>query len=200
MKKLLINLLALITTFVCHGQNTTRQMNENKDSFVNRIMSENSYKAGPTYEFKDSVSLILFFEIQALRKLPKKSNDMNHFEGVPTLTLLSVLYSEDQKEYRRIILDTLDINSGCCPCYYPATVDSVLHTNENEIIVLRTNPVKHDCNSMTTYWALLYSDLLEKIKSEKFSVKPSLTLCYYPFVGDLRKEILNQVKKEKQKN
>lgn len=186
-----------MTISLCYGQTITRQVDEDKNSFVSRIIGENSYISGPTYEFKDSVSLILFFEIKALQKFPIKSNEINHFEGIPTLTLFNVLFSKDHEEYRKIILDTLDNNSGCCPCHYPATIDSILQTNKNEIIVLKTNPVKHDCNSITTYSALLYSDLLEKIKSEDFSMKPSLTIGYYPFVEDRRKEILKQINEKK---
>jgi hypothetical protein len=55
------------------------------------------------------------------------------------------------------MLDTLDLNSGCCPCHLPDVVDTILFVDEksyDDLILIKKHPVRYDCNSISSYKAL----------------------------------------------
>lgn len=209
MKKLFLIIAALTTLNYCLSQTITRHINEPKDALVNRIIEANALIVGPTYEFRDFSSvIILYFSIQSNDSLLRKEStdaplnvfsDLDRFENASTTTLFNVLYSEDDVNYTESVVDTIDTNSGCCPCHLPATVDSIFQDTakrRNRIIVLRTNPIRYDCSFTSGYRALVYDDLLNKIRSGNILSEPKLIVEYDPFAKDKKKEILKRIKKK----
>ena len=64
-------------------------------------------------------------------------------------------------------------------------------------IVLETHPVRNDCNSMTSYWALLYEDVWIQFQSGQFELHPQFTTSYLPQGIDVKNEVIHSFKKLK---
>jgi hypothetical protein len=182
----------------CLGQSFRRQSSESKDSLIHKFQDENSSIVGKTYEFNNpNSSYILYFEIKPQGSLPNieppSEFGFSPYTGVPTVTLFNILYSTDLINYTKYIIDTLDINSGCCPCHFPDIVDSILFTNKNsnnELILLLTHPVKFDCNSATYHYALFYNDFETSIIKKEFSLHPIRKEHYYPLKENSSDELI----------
>lgn len=180
--------LLLLFSFIVNvgvAQTITRQNGENRDSLISRVLGDYSLKIGKTYELNDASSfIIIYFEIQVLDSAEIAEINtggifyefmFSPFTGRPTITLFNILYSPDNINYTRYTIDTLDVNSGCCPCHLPDMADSLKvadpETNNN-LILYMTHPVRPDCNSVTGHYTLSYSNFTTNIKAGIFAQKP----------------------------
>ena len=182
------------------SQTIQRTEGEVADSLVMRITEDPQvFLSGKPYEVADSsYSAIIYADITALKKLPKKRNVFHPMEGVPTVTRLNVLYSTDKVNYTKYILDTLDMNSGCCPCHLPGSVDYFYASHskkKDELLVMKVMPVKHDCNSMTSYWAILYKDVNDALETQQFNWKPIGMKSFFPIKEANEEQLIRKLTK-----
>lgn len=182
------------------SQTIQRTKGEVADSFIMRITEDRQvFLTGKPYEVVGSTySAIIYADITALKKLPNKRIPIYPMEGIPTVTRLNVLYSTDKVNYTKYILDTLDRNSGCCPCHLPGTVDYFYISNskkKDELLVMKVMPVKHDCSSMTSYWAILYQDVNDALATQQFNWKPIGMTSYYPKMEVKEKKLIKEIRK-----
>ncbi len=147
-------------------------------------------------ELADSnFTAILYFEILPESKLRYDAPFFNPYEGVATVTLFSAWVSENGEQYTQVTIDTLDANSGCCPCHFPVVVDSaqfLFGESYEELVLYQTHPVRPDCSSMTHYSAQLYADFWTSLKADRQGQNPIARQSYYP--GNYRIEKGNDQK------
>ena len=184
MKYLTIIILVLFNANNCMGQNFVRQNAESNDNLISRTIESNSVKIGQSYELRDSTSAtLIYFEIKALdsAKLVVDSFEnqfgqfLNPYSGRATVTLFNVLYSVDNIHFQKHTVDTINYNSGCCPCHQPNIVDSIAfidNITKNDLILYLIHPVSFNCNSISHYYALFYKNFWTNIKQGIFSFKP----------------------------
>lgn len=200
MKNSCFSFLLLLFVNWGFGQDIKRNVNEDLDQFVKRIIGGESVQLGAAYEYQlEGNSIILYFEISSQAPIHGKMDPNNLFKDTPTVTLFKALHSDDEVNFNLSVVDTLDINTACCPCHLPAVVDSVFMKDgitQKELVVLQTNPVKFDCSSITTHYALLYEDVLKQIISNNLPLRPSCKVGYYPNSKNPKKEIINRIQKE----
>lgn len=182
------------------SQTYERIEGEPLDSLVMRITEDREvFLTGKPYEVLDSsYSAIIYADITALKKLPNKRIPIYPMEGIPTVTRLNVLYSTDKVNYTKYVLDTLDRNSGCCPCHLPGSVDYFYVSNskkKDELLVMKVMPVKHDCSSMTSYWAILYEDVNDALATQQFNWKSMGMTSYYPEMEVKEKKLIKEIRK-----
>jgi hypothetical protein len=207
-----IILLTFLLNF-CWGQIYVRQKDESKDSLIAKTIGPSSLKIGKTYDLNDLTSnTVIYFEIKTkdTSKLIEKPGE-SEFEFLrspyivkPTITLFNVLYSLDNVHYKKYVVDTVDFNSGCCPCHLPDIVDSILFidsSSRNELILLLTHPVEDECNSVTGYYALFYENFSKRIRAGIFSFKPfaSYPRSYEQLDAESKKEMIRYFKEKKTK-
>lgn len=190
----------LMLPWMATSQTIQRAVGEVADSLVMRITEDRQvFITGKPYEVVDSTySAIIYADITALKKLPKKRNVFNPMEGIPTVTRLNVLYSRDKVNYKKYILDTLDMNSGCCPCHLPGSVDYFYVSDskkKDELLVMKVMPVKHDCNSMTSYWAILYEDVNDAFATQQFNWKPLGMKSFFPIKEANEEQLIRKIRK-----
>lgn len=214
MKHFSIILLLTCLLNCCWGQIYVRQKGESKDSLIAKTIGTNSLKVGKTYDLNDSTSnTVIYFEIKTKdsSKLIEKSLESeirflsSPYSGKATITLFNILYSLDNVHYKKYVIDTVDFNSGCCPCHFPDIVDSILFIDSNtrnDLILLLTHPVKFDCNSVTSYYTLFYENFSKRIKSGIFSFKPfaSFPRSYNQLNEESTKKIIRYFKEIKTKS
>ena len=177
-----------------------RAVGEMADSLVMRITEDSQvFLTGKPYEVLDSsYSAIIYADITALKKLPNKRIPLYPMEGIPTETRLNMLYSKDKVNYTKYILDTLDRNSGCCPCHLPGSVDYFYISNskkKDELLVMKVLPVKHDCSSMTSYWAILYGDVNDALATQQFNWKPIGMESFFPIKEANEEQLIRKIRK-----
>lgn len=167
MKYTLVFLFLLFLFFHTKAQSVTRQPDENKEHFITRILSKSSLSSGGVYEYSgDSGSVILYFETRyadssQIQNQASSPFEPRHFGA--SCTLLHLLYSTDQINYSTHLTDTMNVNTGCCPCWLPATVDSVFFLNidadtPDELCVVVQRPVLPTCNSISRSEVLFFDD------------------------------------------
>ncbi|MEZ4800070.1 MAG: hypothetical protein R2809_09910 [Flavobacteriales bacterium] len=160
----------LILTLTSSAQHFQRRNNESKEDFVTRFLGPNTFQTGPVYEFSDSSSTtILYFQIVPLSPIPEDNPILEPFAEVTTLTLFNALHSTDKIKFTKVVVDTLDRNSGCCPCHQPAEVDRLIlpiKKNESDYQLVVIFPVRNDCNSVTHSEIFTYKNLLARIREE----------------------------------
>ncbi|MEM7574836.1 MAG: hypothetical protein AAF433_18160 [Bacteroidota bacterium] len=204
MTKLVFVIFCTLLPMLCIGQEVVRQAGQSKDDLVSSTLDKYSLKVGETYEFKDSTSsAILYFEIQALDSLPVAQDSgiylFSPFIGRPAATFFKLLFSTDGIHYQQYTVDTIAVNSGCCPCHFPTTGGAVLFPDENainELVLLVTNPVKSDCNSVTTYVAIFYEGLEAAIASGEFSVQAARSKYYDPWRANVHQELIDYFREQ----
>lgn len=188
MKSIISTILLALFSTCSFGQIVNRYKGENKDSLIARVLEKNAIKVGKTYELKEqSASIIIYFEIKVQDNLQLDKNskaykknffsefEFSPFTGRETVTLFKVMFSMDGINYTNHVVDTLDKNSGCCPCHLPDVVESILFLDKNsnnDLILLLTHPVRFDCNSATSYKALFYKNFVTNLNKNKFSIRP----------------------------
>ena len=184
MKYLTTIILVLFNVNNCLGQTYVRQNAESNDNLIARTIDSNSVKIGQSYELRDSTSAtLIYFEIKALdsAKLVVDSNEnqfgqfLNPYSGRASVTLFNVLYSLDNINFQKYTVDTIDYNSGCCPCHQPDIVDSISfidNTTKNDLILYLIHPVSINCNSISHYYALFYKNFWTNIKQGNFLFQP----------------------------
>lgn len=185
MKIIMTGILWIIVLSDGYAQSVTRRFDEDIDDFVSSLIDQYSIKSGATFEYqKGDTHLIFYFVIKSIFNKPVIDSLMSDLDNSATMTIFYVLYSDDQINYKKAVIDTIDIKSDCCSCDLPATVDSIFYHHikkDHKIIVLRKNLIKHGCSLMTSHWALVYDDLLENIRSGAIPVKPNKVISYYPY-------------------
>ena len=190
----------LMLPWTVTSQTIQRTEGEVADSLVMRITEDSQvFLTGKPYEvLESSYSAIIYADITALKKLPNKRIPIYPMEGIPTVTRLNVLYSTDKVNYTKYVLDTLDRNSGCCPCHLPGTVDYFYVSNskkKDELLVMKVMPVKHDCSSMTSYWAILYGDVNDALETQQFNWKPIGMKSFFPIKEANEEQLIKKIRK-----
>lgn len=183
MKRNLAIILFIFLSYSCWGQIYQRRNQESKESLVIKTIGANALQVGRTYELIDSASItIIYFEIKTQdgSRLGKKKSEGefdltggNQFSGKPAVTLFNILHSTDKANYTKYTVDTVSFNSGCCPCHFPAAVDSIMfidNNSRNELILFLTHTVRSNCNSLTHYSAVFYDNFFSSVKGGSFSV------------------------------
>ncbi len=205
-----MKIVSLATTLVfissfCLAQTFSRIPSDNKDSLVQKFLDKNSSLVGKTYEFANlNYSYIIYFEIKPQDSLPIIDTpfDFRHspYSGRSTVTLFNLLFSDDRVNYTKYTIDTVDVNSGCCPCHHPNVVDSILFTNEvskNELILFLTHPVSFNCNSVTSHYQFFYDNFETSIAKKEFPIHPIHTEYYDPFEKSSSAELIKIFRKLK---
>lgn len=168
-----ILLILIVPTINLSAQKVDRNLKESKENFVRRVLESNGHLVGPGHEFSDtSFTTLIYSEIIALSPIPKSNSVIDPFRGVKTVTILYALNSSDNIHFNKIAIDTLDKNSGCCPCHQPAYADGVIVSatkNMANYQLIVVHPVKPDCNSMTHEERVIYSDLLAVIRENRLN-------------------------------
>lgn len=190
----------LMLPWMATSQIIQRAMGELADSLVTRITEDSQvFLSGKPYEVVDSsYSAIIYADITALKKLPNKRIPIYPMEGIPTVTRLNVLYSTDKVNYTNYVLDTLDRNSGCCPCHLPGSVDYFYLANskkKDELLVMKVMPVKHDCSSITSYWAILYGEVNHALETQQFNWKPIGMKSFFPIKEANEEQLIRKIRK-----
>lgn len=190
----------LMLPWTVTSQTIQRTEGEVADSLVMRITEDSQvFLTGKPYEvLESSYSAIIYADITALKKLPNKRIPIYPMEGIPTVTRLNVLYSTDKVNYTKYVLDTLDRNSGCCQCHLPGTVDYFYVSNskkKDELLVMKVMPVKHDCSSMTSYWAILYGDVNDALATQQFNWKPIGMKSFFPIKEANEEQLIRKIRK-----
>lgn len=166
MKSVLLILLCC-SAFWSQSQTITRQSGESSDSFVKRSLAKDAFNAGPVFEYtNDTSSIILYVQVQHQDTSKTVTIGSETYKTLPeaTYTLLCVLYSTDEVHYANYVVDTLDVNSGCCPCWQPVTVTNFFSLNwdndpEQEIGMVVMQWVQPDCNSATISSVSIYDNI-----------------------------------------
>lgn len=189
------------------GQTFIRNAPDHKDSLIHKSLYKNSSLVGKSYAFATpNYSYIIYYEIKPQDSLPIINTPFafgdSPYSGRSTVTLFNLLFSSDSVNYTKYTIDTLDVNSGCCPCHHPNVVDSILFTNENsrdELILFLTHPVSFNCNSVTTHYQLFYDNFETCINKKEFSLHPIHKEYYYPFEKSTSSELIKIFRKLKSK-
>ena len=198
--------LVFISNF-CLAQTFSRIPSDNKDSLVQKFLYKNSSLVGKSYEIVNpNYSYIIYFELKPQDSLsiidtPFDFGD-SPYSGRSTATLFNLLFSDDRVNYTKYTIDTVDVNSGCCPCHHPNEVDSILFTHEdsrNELILFLTHPVSFNCNSVTRHYLLFYDNFETSIAKKDFPIHPMHAEYYDPFEKSSSAEFIKIFRKLKSK-
>lgn len=207
MKKVKLAITLIFISSFCLAQTYIRIPSDYKDSLIQKFLYKNSSLVGRTYEFTNpNYSYIIYFEIKPQDTLPNINTPFDFgdspYSGRSTVTLFNLLFSVDRVNYTKYTIDTVDVNSGCCPCHHPDIVDSLLFTNEdskNGFILFLTHPVSFNCNSVTSYYQLFYDNFETCIAKKEFPLHPIHKEYYYPFGNNSSAELIKIFRKLKSK-
>lgn len=143
-------------------------------AIVAPYIDEMSELTGPIVADIDT-NQIFYVEIKPLKSIKQTKKQpkafLNPFDGIPTYTLFQLLVKDTHEKFTKFTLDTLDFNSGCCPCHFPLAVEDAYFDDSQQksrFIIKAVHPVRDDCNSVTYRFSLVYNNLLEDIFSGNY--------------------------------